>query len=494
MNILKLLTFNALLSLAFVFTGCSDDDDYPDVDGLNPDLTLTTEHIQTAAGRTITIAGTVSDKDGISTIKLECPDLNLNKTINLIEIYEKVLETYDLNYKFNINSDEIGEQFTINVTVTDVGGRSVSKNLLVTMDGDFESPIFVVSPDANITVLLKTETRFNLNFSVSDDRALDYITVEIPDVEGYSLLTLTVGGGRTYEYSNRIILPSIIRDYNVTISAYDMLGNSTVVKSVISVSELQDFEKMYLADVATVAELNSDVFGVPMLIEHIGEYEYKANYYCSRANTEIFFLPQKSDFAPICFGLDPEDNTRLTDDPDTAEPIVLTQANVYYEITFNTMDATYAISTYSIADAIDPLPHAQGSISLDTWADGGSWLQEFYIGYMTGSPSSVTRFAQDAINPHLFYLEDPLALEAGTQMNFLFHNWHSDGWWNYCTWRVDNSTDPEVFNYYGNFKNPLWTTPNTPLDNWAKPTVNVTGNYKMWFDAHLGRAKLVRVN
>lgn len=50
---------------------------------------------------------------------------------------------------------------------------------------------------------------------------------------------------------------------------------------------------MYLADVATAEELNSDIFGVPMVIEHTGEYQYKANYYCQKAGTKIFFLPQR---------------------------------------------------------------------------------------------------------------------------------------------------------------------------------------------------------
>ena len=59
-----------------------------------------------------------------------------------------------------------------------------------------------------------------------------------------------------------------------------------------------------------------------MVIEHTGEYQYKANLLLSKAGTKIFFL-QKSDFTPICFGLDPEDNTKLTDDPQTAMPIVL---------------------------------------------------------------------------------------------------------------------------------------------------------------------------
>ena len=94
---------------------------------------------------------------------------------------------------------------------------------------------------------------------------------------------------------------------------------------------MPDFPKMYLADVATVEELNSDIFGVPMVINHTGEYQYRARYYNKAAGTEIFFLPQKTDFTPICFGLDPEDNTKLTDDPETAKPIVLDEAGVYYE-------------------------------------------------------------------------------------------------------------------------------------------------------------------
>ena len=157
------------------------------------------------------------------------------------------------------------------------------------------------------------------------------------------------------------------------------------------------------------------------------------------------------------------------------------------------MEGTYAVRSYSIPEAIDPLPHAQGSMLLDQWGDG-STLTEFYIGYTTTGPSAVQRFTQDATNPHLFYLEENLELTGGESMNFIIHNYHSDGWWNYCTWRTDNSAEPETFDYYGNVKNPAWTIPNTTQDNWAKPAVNVTGSYKFYFDAHLGRAKLVRVN
>lgn len=488
------VSFLAFLSMALSFStvSCSDDSSYPDVDGQDPTMKMASEHIQTAAGRSISLKGTLEDKDGIASINLKCADLNLNKTIDLIEIYGEPKVSYDLDYKFQIQKDEIGESFTVTVTTTDVGGRSVSQDVLVTMDGDFESPVFIVAPGSEVAVLLKSETRFALTLNISDDRALDYVTVQIPSISGYEPKRIEANGQKSIEFKDKIILPSVLKVYDIVMTAYDKSGNSTIKTTTLTVSELQDFSKMYLADVATVEELNSDVFGVPMLIKHTGAYEYEAEYYNQKAGTNIFFIPQKTDFAPICFGLDPEDSNRLTDDPETAKPIVLSQAGVYYKVKFNTMNSTYSISTLSVANAIDPAPHEFNSISLDTWDNGGSWLQKFYFGYMTSNPREVATFVQNPTNPHLYSLPDPLVLEAGQKMNFVIHNWHSDGWWNYCTWRVDNSDAPETFDYYGNKKNPAWTEPNGK-DNWAKPVVQKSGSYKLWFDAHLGRGKLVPV-
>lgn len=478
-----------LLILLFLLNGCSDDDGYSDVDGLPPTVVMGSSNIKTEPGREITIKAKVEDKDGLRSINLKNAAFNLDKTIDLT--LDSIVYSFDLNYKYKIVKGLEGDNFQLDITATDRGGRTTTETVLVTMDGDFTNPVFTVSPDAAITVLLKTETRLNVKFTAEDDKALDLVTINIPEINYSREITTFTNSGKTLEFNDPITLPSAVATYNLTLKAVDKAGLETSKTSVITVSEMPDFPKMYLADVATVAELNSDVFGVPMRIERTAAFEYKANYYCQKAGTEIFFLPQKSDFTPICFGIDPADNTKLTDDPDIAEPIVLTQANVYYEITFNVKTAIYKVKTYAIADAIDPVPHKFGSISLDTWGDGGSWLQEFYFGYMTSNPREVSRFTQDATNPHLYYLANPLSLEAGQKMNFVFHNWHSDGWWNYCSWRVDNSDEPEIFNYYGDYKNPAWTKPNG-ADNWAKPTVKQTGSYKLYFDAHLGRAKLVR--
>lgn len=86
----------------FVVTGCSDDNKYADVDGEAPVAVLKADHIQSGAGHDFTIEGTLTDADGISAIKLECADLYLNKTIDLIDIYGAPQTSYDLSYKFSL--------------------------------------------------------------------------------------------------------------------------------------------------------------------------------------------------------------------------------------------------------------------------------------------------------------------------------------------------------------------------------------------------------
>lgn len=499
-------TFWAFLSLALCTTACSDDDGYPDVDGQNPAMALTTDHIQSAAGRTFTIEGTLTDADGISSISLRCADLYLNKTIDLIEIYGEPQTSYDLSYSYELQPDELGESFTVTVTVTDVGGRQVSQDVLVTMDGDFENPVFTVSPSSELTVLIAAETGFTLNFSVTDDRALDYVVINIPGLVGFENFEIPANGQTSLDVSQRITFPSEEATYEMTVTAVDRVGNEETRTSTISVSEMQNFPKMYLADVATTAELNSDVFGVPMLINHPAEYQYRARYYNKAAGTEIFFLPQKTDFTPICFGLDPNDNTKLTYDPETAQPIVLEEAGVYYEIDINVLDLTYSMRTYPVSEATSPMGHyTYGTQCFDRWENGTEYI-DFFIGW-GGSPQDAGNhlFEQDANNPHLFYYptEGTWTLEAGEEMNFIISNYHPDGWWDHVEWRCDDSANPEKFGYFSkkNDVNPNWEGTNQRWedgtvvgDNWVKPTVTVGGNYRFEFDAHLGRGKIVPAN
>lgn len=505
---LKISLLCALFATGVFVTGCSDENGYADVDGESPVAVLKTDHIQSGAGHDFTIEGTLTDADGISAIKLQCADLYLNKTIDLIEIYGEPQTSYDLSYKFSISRDEVGEQFTVKVTVVDVGGRETSQDVLITMDGDFENPVFSLAPDKAITVLMKADRnpQYTLNFTVTDDRKLDYATIEIPELTGFETRTVSAEGQSSLTFKEVIVFPNVSQVYTINLAAYDAVGNSVTTTCSLTVSEMPDFEKMYLADVATDEELNSDVFGVPMVINHTGEYQYKARYYNKAAGTEIFFLPQKTSFTPICFGLDPEDSNKLTDDPELAKPIVLDTPNVYYEIDINVKQSTYSIKTYSVTEATDPINYEYGQLC-DMPRNEGEPQFNFYIGW-GDSPQNAGEhlFVQDANNPHLFYYPatgSTWSLQSGEEMNFIISNYHPNGYWDQVEWRCDNSTDIEKFGYFSkaNTVNPNWEGTNrqwwdgsSVQDNWMKPVVTNGGNYRFEFDAHLGRGKIVPAN
>lgn len=505
---LKVSLLCALFATGVFVTGCSDENGYSDVDGESPVAVLKTSHIQSGAGHDFTIEGTLTDADGISVIKLQCADLYLNKTIDLIEIYGEPQTSYDLSYKFSISKDEVGEQFTVKVTVVDVGGRETSQDVLITMDGDFENPVFSLAPDKAVTVLMKADRnpQYTLNFTVTDDRKLDYATIEIPELTGFETRTVSAEGQSSLTFKEVIVFPNVSQVYTINLAAYDAVGNSVTTTCSLTVSEMPDFEKMYLADVATDEELNSDVFGVPMVINHTGEYQYKARYYNKAAGTEIFFLPQKTSFTPICFGLDPEDSNKLTDDPEIAKPIVLDTPNVYYEIDLNVKQSTYSIKTYSVSEATDPINYEYGQLC-DMPRNEGEPQFNFYIGW-GDSPQNAGEhlFVQDANNPHLFYYPATGAiwsLQSGEEMNFIISNYHPNGWWDQVEWRCDNSTDIEKFGYFSKADNvnPNWEGTNrkwangsSVQDNWMKPTITNGGNYRFEFDAHLGRGKIVPAN
>lgn len=481
----------AVMILAGASFACSDDNDtWPSVDGKNPELAIERPVIGSRPGRTLHITGTVNDADGLSHITLECLPLYLDKRIDLISIYGEPLETYALDYMLTSDLTEAGDKFDIRVSAFDVLGNSTSTTVSVDMNGDIDAPTFAVTPADAVTVVLTDKALLDFSFTVNDDRALGSVSVTIPEID-FSTTVTEFENPTSYTFSRQIEFPAHNGEYTINIAAADMWDNVTEATTIVHVSDTPDFAKMWLADVRTAAELNSDVMGVPMLISHTAPFEYEARYYNEKAGTEIFFLPQRNDFAPLCIGLDPEDNTRLVSDPALAKPLVLDKAQVYYLIKFNTATRTYSMDTYSIADAVDPIPHPFGSMELDRWKSGEEYI-EFYFGYTTEGPGNIMRFEQDPVNPHIFRLPEPLKLKAGRHSGFIIHNYHPDGWWNYCTWRADDEQDPEVCGWYGEVTNPKWNGDRAE-DKWFKPAIPADGEYDLIMDAHLDHMKIIPV-
>ncbi len=545
MTIKSLLKSYGAVSLLALGTACSDDDQvWPIVDGGSPQINLAMNRIRTDYDLTFRIKGKITDADGIASIRLEAPGLSLDKTIDIIGIYEEPLKEYDLDYSYTAKENYVTDfsgSYPVKVTVTDVAGKTETQEVLVTFDADFDPPVFTQAPDKQVTVLIKNQTLFNLKFTVEDNRNIDYVEVDLEGVEGYPM-RIEGNGDTRVVYAQKLELPSVEKEYKLTITAKDFPAQdnevrTTVVESNIKVQVLPDFDRVYLADVETADELNSDVFGVPMVCDHVGPFQYRARYYNEKAGTKICFIPQKTDFYPICFGPNPENESILGDDPETSGRITLDQSGVYYKIDFNTKTGAYNVSTYTIDEAIDPIQNLHyGQNDLNTWNDwkaADPWWQEWYFGPTYSNPKEIqVRMNQDPANPHI-WISDDWELSSGEMNEWILHNWHHDGWWNWTSWRFDDSTDPSKCEYYGylfpdndhfnsnraffewkyvnvnkdeyNFMHPGCDTFNP--DTWgminegyaktfvpdvkAKPVVITAGKYRIWFDAHTERIKLI---
>lgn len=79
-NLKNVLLWAAIALGGFTFQACSNDDDYPTVDGQNPTISLTSDLIHAEPGRTFNITGKISDADGIKSIRLKNEGMLLDKT------------------------------------------------------------------------------------------------------------------------------------------------------------------------------------------------------------------------------------------------------------------------------------------------------------------------------------------------------------------------------------------------------------------------------
>lgn len=472
----------ALVALSgMTFQSCSSDDDFPTVDGQAPTIVLTTDQIHAEPGRSFNITGTVKDADGIKSIRLKNEGMLLDKTINLLEIYgDSLLHEYNLDYAYTPANDWTDESnFPLEVTVEDVVGNTTSATLTVKGDGDFTFPTFTSAPSSELTVLLQNP-KLTLNASVSDNKKLQSIVVDIPGLNIKDSVLLN--GVKEYALKKQYDVPAKEASYMMTLRVYDGMKNMTSTTSVIKVSELPDFEKMYLADVSDAAALTSDLYGVPMLIEHTGKYQYRAHYYNQKAGTGIRFIPQMTDFNPICFGID-ENTGLLTSNPSEAKEIILDEVG-YYEITFNTITGDYDVKRYTPATAKMTL---DGTTAVNFNDGSGDQPAQICLAGsgLPGTPDWTTNQNNDAFilnqsktNPYLLYRE--FNLKAGDEISFTISQTHWWGWWPEPYWRFDGSANNEK-----NVKN--------GGDNMKSVKAPVAGTYRFEFDYALLRSRIILV-
>lgn len=479
--------FWTFLATATLATGCSDDD-YPDVDGQSPTFELITEHIRTLTGHEFTIVGKVVDKDGIRSIKLQNTDLHLDKTIDLLDIYQESVYEYELSYAFTIPEKQAGESFTVKVLVTDLGGRTTESSVLITMDGDYTLPQFnsILYPSTtNVNLVLSEGTTQQVSFTATDDKGLAYVEVSVPELELNDRLDADESTLLSLKYDKALTFPSDkTGTYEMLLRAVDLLGNKTEKVYTVLVSKVKDYTSMYLVDFeGTTASLltGNDSWGIPMPIERTGIFKYKARYYSKAVGTPIRFITSKTNFN-VCFGADKNNAEKLTGIAENVLPIAL-PGKGYYEIVFNTDTEEYSVKAYTPEDA----PVSIGALRPANPDDLNSEKYALKLGFVglgfvgapgwdSGCTSKVYELTQDADNPYCFTAE---IVFTGTSNSFdvtitPFHPW---GWWASPSWRFDGAKESFA--------------PESEGSNSAKKSI-AKGTYTFIFDTHLCQSKLIK--
>jgi len=334
-------------------------------------------------------------------------------------------------------------------------------------------PVLILTSEAVQSSPGKT---FVITGTVVDELGIK--SIKLSNDEWYLDKTIDVYKGDSlttnYNLSYEFIMPeNAVDKENVISIAVTNVGNREITSSVsVYISDI--YQKMYLADVATDAELVSDLFGVPMLIDSIGENIFEAKYYASTANTEVKFIPQTTSFSPHCYGIDPSNESNLIDSQE-ALPIILAEVG-YYKININLNSLTYSVEKYTPDDEV--------YTSYTDTDDDNEYVGELgivgkgfpeYPNQSWSVPDAII-FDRDADNLYLF--TKTLDLEGTVEI--VLTPEHKSGWWLSPSWHFDRAIDPEK------------TVQSSSIN--VNMEVPIRTTYTLIFDSHLNRMRAVKVD
>ncbi|MEL7589523.1 MAG: hypothetical protein AAGU19_22605 [Prolixibacteraceae bacterium] len=473
---LRWLTFFIILSTLFI-SGCQDDEaDLPSVTK-DPVLELSAGTIHTVQGRVMRMEGEISDEVGLLSVNLKNDNWFLDKTISFST--DSLIKDYDLRYDFKVPEGATAADDEVTITVTNVGDRKVIKTVVVKMDGDFVVPALTVSsPVDGLTVAPVVPNPLDLSCLVTDSRRLGYLVVTESSLELYDSISFEATAIKSHEYQKTINLPPDPHAYEFNFLIADSAGNKTEKKIAVKVSA--DFDKMYLSDVIAEADLATDLFGVPMVIDKVAPFTFQAKYYAEKANVEIKFIPQKTSFSPHCYGINPDLPQKLINSPSTALPIVL-PAKGYYKIDINLETMEYAVAPYvpidrPYRDYINITPDNMNTYVGPLCLVGCGWTDfKNTTGWGWDGTSANKVMTEDPDNPYLYRRTE----ELEGKFELIFDGYHPQGWWPEPFWRFDNGSNPEK----------------TVMKGGANLSMMVPtkANYQIIFDTHLNRAKAIKV-
>lgn len=313
-----------LLTGAFAVIPTACDDDY---DNVAPGNYVDMERIETYPGDVVLVSGQISNGSPITTVTIDCDAWNIHQTYD-----RKGHKDYVFNYEFRMEVPE-DAQFnqTLIVKATSDNGQSTVREIPITFLPDTSAPAISSVLNAQEAVDYKTDEGkgvWNLELTVTDDRALESATVVIPALSFSENFNLN-GTEATIRKEIEFTSPG---SYPCEISLCDASGNKTQKNVEVTVmlaeteNPIQDYPGMYLVN----ASENPDdyVDGYYVWMDRQGEYQYQGKFHATTDNFKLLFTPERT-LAGDLYGASPYVSSKLMNNNGYVVPVTIDKAGYY---------------------------------------------------------------------------------------------------------------------------------------------------------------------
>lgn len=399
----RISKFLMVLAISTLFVVSCDSDDDGISDSMVPQTSEFTANISTAPGVEFKFEGKITDDNGIASVNIYYADWFIDKVI----VFNEIPKEYTLNYKFLVPEDAVpGSSHTIKVGITDVGGNTITLDVLVTLDLD------VTNPEVTFT-----EPVAGSNFNNGDLMA---IVVDLTDDFGLASLqiksetlsldeTMSISGDTSFNYTGEIEIPEGVEGaVMIEAIAIDEGGNTSKSTTTILIGSSAQYTDMFLVggsvwwewDPSKATKMWQDPNDDKWFV---CEFYYWTGY-------DVKFIGQL-DWEPNNWGLDPNDSTKIINSQDSGA-IGFPDGDGYYRVRFNpySLEYSYEKMTIDVAERDNMYIMGKG-----------------FVGHnLDWNPADAIAMQKDGWgwgNPYMFVIE--IEFSDSVDLKFLGQN---DGW------------------------------------------------------------------
>lgn len=331
----QVLSRLTLLLAVISMAACSNDDaDH------QPGLWTAQDIIQTFPGDTVLVAGQVSNYVGMDLVEIKCAAWGIDQKYTLAGKHAKV---FNYNYRMPVPESASFDQ-QLEVTVTDINGKTSSKAIQLTYLTDTSAPYAISDIPSQISVdydMAAGEGTYNMNLTFGDDRQLKSLQVAVPAIGYNQTVELK---GRSADVHQQIKFGEQ-GSYPMTLTLSDQEGNPTVIETTLVVmlqedeNPYEDYSMMWVVNASEKADDYLDGYYSPMARQDA--YQYQGKFYADKDGYQLFIVPTKTMDGDI-FGASPYVASKIMNNRDYVVPITI-ETKGYYGIWIDINAHTWSV-------------------------------------------------------------------------------------------------------------------------------------------------------